>query len=533
MIGCCFYNMSNFEANPRLMSEKVQDHIFDLIHSLQKSERRYFKIYASKHVIGEENNYEALFDFFSKQDAYNEEDLRAHFAGQPMLNNLTITLHRLYDHLLKALEAYHASTSVDLELRHLLNYADILFDKSLYSACHKICKKIKKLALQYDKHTVLLEHNNLVKRLLEVENYEKIKGQELEEIRTSDTQTLADLTRISELWFVKSKLLNKLNTEGHAKSDDDKKFYLELSKQLNAPRSDLFEEQYLYFHAQAARHFALSEFDDCLKFIEKNLELFEQHADKQQTYLSRYISLLSNAIYLNQVKLDMTQARNYLRKLKLLHATYDKKLSDDLAIKLFNSTFSTELMMNIHTGKFEENIEILPEFEAQLNQFKGKISAVRETYFNYCFAISYLATGKAKTALKYINALLNNENSQKVQDMIDASRVLQLIALTELKESTVVSHLMKATKRQLTNRKKWNEFEKLLFRYLDKWAKAEKVWEEEELFADFVEQLEKNQQHLTASAVYHVFPFKCWAESKFKNKSVSTCVQNQLSIMAR
>lgn len=525
--------MSIFDSNPWLMSEKVQDHIFDLIHSLQKSERRYFKIYASKHVIGEENNYEALFDFFSKQVAYNEDALRAHFAGHPMLNNLTITLHRLYDHLLKALEAYHATTSVDFELRHLLNYAEILFNKSLYAACHKMCKKIKKLALQHDRHTILLEQNNLVKRLLEVENYEKIKGQELEEIRHSDKQTLDDLTRISELWFVKSMLLNKLNTEGHAKSEEDKKFYVELSKQLTTPKSDLFEEQYLYYHAQAARHFALSEFEDCLKFIELNLELFGQHTDKQQTHLSRYISLLSNAIYLNQVKLDMTQARNYLRQLKLLHATYDKKLSDDLAIKLFNSTFSTELMMNIQTGKFEENIEILPEIDAQLKTFKGKISVVRETYFNYCFAISYLATGQAKTALKYINAVLNNENSQKVQDMVDATKVLQLIALTELKESMVVSHLMKATKRQLTNRKKWNEFEKLLFRYLDKWSKAEKNWEEEELFADFVEQLEKNQKHLTASAVYHVFPFKCWAESKFKNRSVSTCVKNQLAVMAR
>jgi hypothetical protein len=49
----------------RLMSEKVQHHIYDLIQSMQKSERRYFKIYASKHVIGEENNYEAIFDFLA------------------------------------------------------------------------------------------------------------------------------------------------------------------------------------------------------------------------------------------------------------------------------------------------------------------------------------------------------------------------------------------------------------------------------------------------------------------------------------
>jgi hypothetical protein len=511
------------------MSEKVQDHIFDLIQSMQKSERRYFKIYASRHVIGEENNYEALFDFCSKQDAYNEDALRAHFAGEPMLNNLNMTLHRLYGHLLKALEAYHASSSIDLELRHLLNCAEILFNKSLYDACRKLCNKIKKLAQQHDRQIALLEHNNLVKRLMEAENYEKIKGRELGDILNSDKHTLDDLTRISELWFVKSTLLHKLNTEGRAKTDEDKKFYRDFSVKLTMPKSEIFEEQYLYYHTQAVKHFALSEHKECLQFIEKNLELFEQHPEKKEEHLSRYISLLSNATYLNQILLDINMARNYLRQLKLLYAGHDKNRSDDLAIKLFNSTFSAELMMNIHTGKFEGNLEILPEIKSQLKAFKGKISVVRETYFNYCFAISYLATNQAKAALKCINAVLNNENSRKVQDMVDASKVLQLIALTELRESAVVSHLAIATKRQLINRKKWNDFEKLLFRYLIRWSKAEKIWEVEELFADFVEHLEKNHQHYSASAIYHVFPFRFWAESKFKNKSVSACVQEQFS----
>ena len=515
------------------MSEKVQDHIFELIHNMQKSERRYFKIYASKHVIGEENNYEALFDFFAKLDVYNEEQLRQHFAGQAMLNNLTITFHRLYDHLLKALESYHASTSVDLELRHLLNYADILYNKSLYAACAKMCKKIKKLAMQHDRNTALLEHNRIVKKLIEVENYEKVKSNELEEIHQSDQLILDNLSRISELWFVKSKLLNKLNTEGHAKTENDKKFYLELSQQLKAPKSNLFEEQYLYLHAKAAQYFAVSDFNNCLIFIEKNLELFEQNPEKKETQLNRYISLLSNAIYLHQISLKFNEARNHLKQLKIVYASYDKKRADDLAIKLFNSTFSTELMINIHTGNFEQNIAIIPEISEQLELFKSKISVVRETYFHYCFAISFLAVDKPKTAIKHINAVLNTENSNKIQDTLDASRILQLIALTELKEYQVVSSLSKSTKRQLASHNKWGEFEKLLFRYLEKWARAEKKWEEEELFADFLEHLHKNAKTYSTSSTYHIFPFKCWAESKFQQKSIGSCVQQQLSELAK
>ncbi len=515
------------------MSEKVQHHIYDLIQSMQKSERRYFKIYASKHVIGEENNYEAIFDFLALQNEYDEEALRNHFSGQPMLNNLTITMHRLYEHLLKALEAYHASTSIDLELRHLLNYAEILFNKSLYSACFKMCKKVKKLALQHDRQTAILEHNNLIKRLFEVENYENIRGEELNEILDSDRATLSDLTRISELWFVKSKVLNKLNTEGTAKSEEDVQFFQEATQQLNAPQSEIFEEQYLFFHAQAACAFALGKHADCIDFIKQNFNLFDRFPEKKETNLSRYISLLSNAIYLHQIQLDFAAARAYLQQLKLLNASFEKKLSDDLAIKLFNSTFSTELMMNIHTGNFEENIHIIPDVEKRLNAFKGKISVVRETYFYYCFAISHLAQDQPKASLKYINTVLHAPNSQRLQDMLDATKVLHLLALTEMKETQLLPHLLKSVKRQLVNQKKWKDFEKLLFRYMDKWVHTEKVWEEEELFADFVDHLEKQLTLYKSSPLYHIFPFKCWAESKFKNRSVSICVQNQLSVLSK
>ena len=44
------------------MSNKVSNHLFELIKSLNKSEKRYFKLFSSRHTIGEENGYLKLFD---------------------------------------------------------------------------------------------------------------------------------------------------------------------------------------------------------------------------------------------------------------------------------------------------------------------------------------------------------------------------------------------------------------------------------------------------------------------------------------
>jgi hypothetical protein len=274
-----------------------------------------------------------------------------------------------------------------------------------------MCRKIKKLAEENDRHVAILEHNILVKKLFEVENYEKTDGNELENILSSDNNSLQDLLRISEIWFIKSKLLNKINTMGPAKNEIDQNFYLNLTKDIQRPQSALFEEKYLYYHSKAACAFGLGKNAECIEYVQYNLELFEDHPEKKETQLNRYISLLSNAIYLNHILLNFDQARHYLQRLKILNASFEKKLTDDLALKLFNSTYSTELMINIHTGNFDANIELIPKIESLLKHFSGKISIVRKTYYYYCFAISHLALDQPKASLKYINSVLHAEKT--------------------------------------------------------------------------------------------------------------------------
>ena len=52
------------------MSKRVNESVHELIKSLTKSEKRYFKLMSSRHTIGEENNYVILFDAIEKQIDY-------------------------------------------------------------------------------------------------------------------------------------------------------------------------------------------------------------------------------------------------------------------------------------------------------------------------------------------------------------------------------------------------------------------------------------------------------------------------------
>ena len=56
------------------------DFIHRLVHSLSRSEKRYFSLFAQRHAIGGKSNYLALFEAINKQGVYNEEALKKKFS---------------------------------------------------------------------------------------------------------------------------------------------------------------------------------------------------------------------------------------------------------------------------------------------------------------------------------------------------------------------------------------------------------------------------------------------------------------------
>ena len=113
------------------MSVKVSENLHQLIRSLSKPEKRYFKLHSSRHIIGEQNNYVKLFDAIDKQKEYNEAGLLAQFKQEVFIKQFSIAKSRLYDSILRSLDAYNSDSSVDSQLKNMLHHAEILFKKTL------------------------------------------------------------------------------------------------------------------------------------------------------------------------------------------------------------------------------------------------------------------------------------------------------------------------------------------------------------------------------------------------------------------
>lgn len=112
------------------MSKLRSDHLFALIKSMRKSEKRYFKI-RTKSGGKEDLKYQLLFDALDRLDTFNEERVIAEnqWINPVQFSNLKA---HLYKKLLQSLKEYTVSSNEEILIREQIDYVQILFDRSLY-----------------------------------------------------------------------------------------------------------------------------------------------------------------------------------------------------------------------------------------------------------------------------------------------------------------------------------------------------------------------------------------------------------------
>ena len=97
----------------------ASDELYKLIKSLSSSEKRFFKIYASRHVIGKENNYVLLFDAIALQKSYSEKAIKVKFSGEPFMKRFAAVKNYLHLLIIKSMRNFHSGSTIDIELKEM------------------------------------------------------------------------------------------------------------------------------------------------------------------------------------------------------------------------------------------------------------------------------------------------------------------------------------------------------------------------------------------------------------------------------
>lgn len=155
---------------------KNPEDLFNLIKSMSKSEKRYFKISSVQNGPKEEKNYIKIFDAIDKQDVYNKNKLLKLFPEEKTIYALHAAKSYLYYLILRSLRNFHAGKSTDREIHELLDYVELLFEKQLYKQCLKVLKRASEIASKTEQFLHMLKiHHWKYKILREMQDVEDLK----------------------------------------------------------------------------------------------------------------------------------------------------------------------------------------------------------------------------------------------------------------------------------------------------------------------------------------------------------------------
>ncbi len=509
------------------MSNRIINQLHDLIKSLTSAEKRYFKLFSERHHTKEKKNYIQLFDKIDKQAVYNEELILNTFEDESFVKHFSIAKNRLYNQILRSLDAFHALKSTEAELNQNLHYAEILYQKALYGQCERVLNNAQKLAVKHEKWGPLIQIIRRQKRLAENDHYEKNKGVDIEALFQLEQDTLKKINAESELWLAKSKVFQKLFQKGQvrdkAEADDLAAEVANIVK--NSVTAPSFESAYLANHTESVYFFSLGDYAKSYDALVKNQVLIEENLEVIKDEPGIYIAVLTNLVYVCAKLNKFDEVDLYLNKSRNLPSPLNQQITEDLDLRIFTNTYSLELAICNILGNVNRGIPLCQELEVILPKWGARLSDVRRASFYHSISTMYFIGAEYKKALQWNNALLNSVPIDTTEDQFCFAQIFHLLIHLEMGNYDVIPYTLKSLKRHLDTRKRQFRFEKIFMEFMRNVSKSAGDKTAIEHIQDFSTALTALEKDPFEKTVFEYFDFQAWAESKITNQPIAKVLQ--------
>jgi hypothetical protein len=506
-----------------MMANRFTDTLFLLIHSLEKSEKRHFKLYIKRSSAKEDLKIIQLFDALDKLPEYDEKWLLKKLPAitKPQLANLKT---HLYKQLLASLRLLKTTDNTDLQLSEHLDYARLLYNKGLKLQSLKILEKAKEIAKANQKFNFLAQVISLEKKIetlhITRSSLEKTEALAVEALEISGH--IDRVTRLSNLalllyrWYVKN---------GHARNEADEKdirafFRSSLPKDLTAV-SGFYENLYLY-QSYCWYAFIRQDFLMYYRYSQKWADLFTAHPSMIAVETGHYIKGMHNLLNAHFDLRNFQKFEITLRQFESFAKTHTANQHDNFRTHTFIYINSAKINLHLMRGTFKEGLKLIPEIEGKIEEYSLFVDQHRIVVFNYKIATLYFGSGDYNRSIDYLQRIINSHVDLRY-DLQCYARLLHLMAHYELGNYDIMESLIKSVYRFMAKMKNLTVVEEEMFRFLRNSFKVSprQLKPELEKFLNKIKHLEKNRFETRAFAYLDIIS---WVESKVYGKPMSTII---------
>jgi hypothetical protein len=505
------------------MANRFSDTLFQLIHSLEKSEKRHFKLYIKRSSAKEDLKIVQLFDALDKLNDYDEKNLLKKLPGieKPQLSNLKT---HLYKQILASLRLLKSADSIDLQLNETFDYAHILYKKGLFQQSLRLLDRAKETAKANQKFNFLVQVLALEKRIetLHITHSMQMRAEQLTAESAEVINRIDMVARLSNLallvysWYIQN---------GHARNEkDEQRIHQYLRDQLpsNAwEQTGFYERLYLY---QSYNWYAFIRQDFLMyyRYSQKWADLFEEQPVMVRVETGHYIKALHNLLNAhfdlrNHVKFELV-----LRKFEAFSQTHRVRENDNFRIQTFVYITTAKINQVFMLGNFKEGLAMVPEIEEKLTEYDLFIDRHRILVLNYKIASLYFGAGDYGTCIDYLQRIINDQQDLR-NDLQCYARVLHLMAHYELKNFDLMESLTKSVYRFMARRERLTRVEEEMFRFLRTSFQTTRAGLRAE-FEKFLEKIRHFETNRYEARAFAYLDLVSWVESKVYQRPMSEII---------
>ncbi len=509
------------------MNRKEQ--LFLLISSMDKQEKRYFRLHALQHGQKGEKRYMDLFNLICKMKEYDESLIRRKFRGEAFIKQLHVAKHYLQKILLRSMHSYHLENSADSRVKMMLHQISILFNKGLFSLCLDLLGKAGKICEQTENFSTLVEVYNWKRKVLNALHYEGIRGKEFTLLQRQVEKSVVRLQNMNRFsWHHSAIYFKKIKQERFIRTRRElRKFHDDISVMVMDPffsneknASSVTAKAYFH-HTMGLYHFMIEEAvkgkrhaTKAYSHYSKLLGILENAPDLSQEHFDIYFSTLNNMV-VSCIRLGRhSEAFGYTARIRDL-----KPAQGVFKVQVFLTYCSAQLYLYLVTSRFREAESLVREIEEQIDRFGKRLS--RQNIFSLYFNIARLYFEKEdyRASLNYINKILNDPSCRSHHGIYVFSRIIELLIHYELRNNEVLPYLVRSLYRFLRSRQRLFRFEILLLTYLRKFPGIQSGQQLIQVFTQLGSELKKLMQDPFERQVLEYFDFVAWVEKKKKEKN--------------
>ncbi len=510
-----------------MMPNLFSDTLFQLVHSLEKSEKRHFKLYIKRSSAKEDLKIIRLFDALDKLSEYDEKLLLKNLSDitKPQLSNLKT---HLYKQLLASLRLLKTNENIDLKLSEHLDNARLLYNKGLKLQSLNILEKAKELAKTNQKMNFLVQVISLEKKIetLHITRSTLEKTEILAEEALGISGHIDRVTRLSNLalllyrWYVKN---------GHARNEEDEKdirkfFKSSLPADANAI-TGFYEKLYLY-QSYCWYGFIRQDFFMYYRYSQKWIDLFGENEVMIAVETGHYIKGMHNLL---NAHFDLRNFKKFeitLRQFEEFEKTPAANEHDNFRTHTSIYINSAKINQFLMRGEFHEGLTIVPEVEEKLKEYALFVDSHRILVFNYKFASLYFGAGNYVTAIDYLHKIINDNQTGLRNDLQCYARLMHLLCHYEIGNEEILDSLIKSVYRFMARLQNLTVVEEQIFTFLRHSTKVrpKELIPELKRFLEKIKHLEKNRFETRSFAYLDIIS---WVESKVYEIPMEEIIHNK------